>query len=641
MRTNYKHLSCIRPSRFCKGVFNHLRVSNEIEEPNLDEFEDVLSVFFSAVGVEDAEEVEWTLGFVSDALANSVFEPTIWKLLLDSNIIQYLATQLPGEWPGSLIVAMLNCLSNILLFPPEAYLEQIRERYPQDDFIRPLLDYNYWINSDLRFPYVLILSRLTRLYGASSAPLLEHASRLARDLSDKNPEIITVEAVGSTMIDYLAQRYSGATEEESIPMVFIQEYMRRATSNQIRFLPPAALCSLFQGITAAIHHFPQWCDCVYRASFVTIDRDIQQHAEFYPALRESLLNWIAELARWRPGPLKWNIELLTYFGDPDAPDQGRRALEITTLVFNRLWGNHKRFPAQRFCDYGTMMFQASSFAGKRALFACLSAFFDKVAIPADWAVCTSFARDIMPGLHQMMTEDFAEDLDTCTITEDLKRSVCQLLDSFVKCGIFTPKDFIALSWYEARPRNPEGNPRDDAGLEPCQQTPEDRQDTSHSETQLGPGGDGMTREHMNDDILKGFGDRIEPSAGGLGDCGAESGTKYDAVGFADEDGTTEEHEGEMKFEEEDYDDAEESGTEDDNMRIMNEDEERPEEEEADEMDDDTNNSVSGDRKEGDELMARDGDAALEMFTDDSSEDSEFDLNCMTFKDPWPQMSDNI
>jgi hypothetical protein len=135
------------------------------------------------------------------------------------------------------------------------------------------------------------------MHGTSFCALLQSASRLTCQLSDNSPVIITVEAVGYEVINYLGQRYSGANEESSVPMHFRNEYMRRGTPDEIKNLAVDALCSLFRGLAVAVQPFPQWGESthrLYRASFAAIDQAIQNSPNCpgdYQILRESLLNW--------------------------------------------------------------------------------------------------------------------------------------------------------------------------------------------------------------------------------------------------------------------------------------------------------------------------------------------------------------
>jgi hypothetical protein len=115
-----------------------------------------------------------------------------------------------------------------------------------------------------------------------------------------------------------------------------------------------------------VKHFPQWCDELYRASFVTIDQSIRRR-QHYPALRRGLLKWVAGLARYRPKRLKWDSVLLSYFSESDSPDDGVPAWDITTIVFTDSWDCGKNFPAMWFCEYCQTSFLEQTASAKAAL----------------------------------------------------------------------------------------------------------------------------------------------------------------------------------------------------------------------------------------------------------------------------------
>jgi hypothetical protein len=171
---------------------------------------------------------------------------------------------------------------------------------------------------------------------------------------------------------------------------------------------------------------------MYRASFLTINRALQNMPDCpgaYQVLRESLLNWIFGLAQYRPKPLKWNMDLLVSFGDPSSDDEGACTVKITTAVFNGSWGNHKRFPARAFYAYCLDTLGKTSFNVQMLLFSCLSSFLDHVALRSDRRIFAGFAVFYMPAFDEMMTE--AESL-----TEDMKRTVFHLIDSFIRYKIY-------------------------------------------------------------------------------------------------------------------------------------------------------------------------------------------------------------
>jgi hypothetical protein len=616
MRSAYKRGGRIGAFRFCDGVFDHLHELDGIEELKFDEISEIINEFLSADVIRNADTVVADLECLSDALSHTVFEEKVWGLLLDSGIIHFLATQLCSTWPPRLLVIMLNCLSHMLLYAPENELQRIRERYPQDEFVQPLLAYSSWIDCDLRFPYIIILSRLTRLYGTSAAALLEEASRLACVLSDDTPGLITVEDVADTLINYLDQRYSGTNEARSLPRAFIQEYVKRGTCDAIKTLPDSALCSLFRGLASAVHHFPQWCESLYRASFQTIDQDIRQR-EVYPALRESLLNWIAGLAKFRPKPLNWNMDLLICFGHPDSDDEGRRALEITTLIFTNCWGNHKRFPAQSFCEYCLAILGQTSFQAQMALFGCLSAFLDHVARPSDREVCAAFTDAFMPDFDATMTE-------VDPLTGDFKRVVFQLVDSFIRHGLCSFEDFAESCWYTKRPMRGESG---------GQQTSQGQQDTDASEIPAMCADDEVAVQTPDQDADSDIMDspRRDFSPDGATDRGTGRRDVCQRDEFGNEDGTSAEPEsgkGEG-FDEEESDAAEESGNEDENVI-----DEVSENEEEDKQGDELDHCVSDSHGQENEPARMGGDLAMKLFPEDSSEDSEFDLDYIRLVNPF-------
>jgi hypothetical protein len=635
MRSAYKRGGRIGAFRFCKGAFDHLHELDGIEELQFDEISEIIRDFLSADVIRDADKVIADLDCLSDALSHTLFVERVWALLLDSGIIYFLATQLSSAWPPVLLVTMLNCLSHILLYAPEDELRLIRERYPEHEFVQPLLEYSSWIDYDLRFPYILILSRLTRLYGTSAAALLEAAGRLACVLSDTTPGLITVEDVRDTLIEYLGQRYSGTNEASSLPRAFIQEYVKRGTCDDIKLLPDDALCSLFRGLASAVHHFPQWCESIYRASFQTIDQDIQQR-EVYPALRESLLNWIAGLAKFRPKPLNWNIDLLIYFGHPDSPDQGTRALEITTLIFTNLWDNHKRFPAGVFCEYCLAILGNTSLESQMALFGCVSAFLDHVARPRDHEVCAAFTDLFMPDFDAAMTE-----IDP--LNGDLKRVAFQLVDSFIRYGLCSSEDFAESCWYTKRSISGDGGGR---------QISQQHEDTDAWEIPA------MCADDDPDvEIVDSPGEVFSMDGASDRDTGRRGVSQPEECGNEDATSAEREHGEGDGFDEEESDGAEESGNEDEN--VMDEDGERRstgagnrnEEEEPGNEEEEPGNEEEAEEeedKQGDELdhFASDrqrqendsatmaSDPAMELFPEDSSDDSEFDLDYIRLVNPF-------
>jgi hypothetical protein len=76
----------------------------------------------------------------------------------------------------------------------------------------------------------------------------------------------------------------------------------------------------------------------------------------------------------------------------------------------------------------------------------MSAFLDRVTIPADRVMGADCAKALMPGFDQMMA-------DPCPLTEDGKPAAFQLLDSFVNDGICSPEaldelDWLVMTWAE-------------------------------------------------------------------------------------------------------------------------------------------------------------------------------------------------
>jgi hypothetical protein len=255
--------------------------------------------------------------------------------------------------------------------------------------------------------------------------------------------MISVAELGGAMIDYLAKRYCGDTDEDAIPMIFIHEYVEHGLSDQANDLEDEALCGLFHGITTAVDRFPQWCDAVYRASFIRIDADIRKRTQLYPRLRENMLRWIAGLARFRPMPFKWNLELLEYFGDPYSPDHGIPALEISALIFSNAWNNDKLFPDQSFCEYFLGCCNDCSFERRLPLLRCLHNFLQHVAIPNRRDLYVPFFRPVFDFLDNIMTNGG-------TGHADLEVVVFRVMDWFLGHGMCSAVGLDEPSWWAER-----------------------------------------------------------------------------------------------------------------------------------------------------------------------------------------------
>jgi hypothetical protein len=118
-------------------VCSHNHQLDQIDEPDLDEFSEVMRDFFDPADRSDTETMIAAAAFVSNSLAEASFLHPVWEFLLHSDIIRSLATGLGSKGPPNLLMAMLNCLSNILFYPPDDELKQIQERYGPNDIIPP------------------------------------------------------------------------------------------------------------------------------------------------------------------------------------------------------------------------------------------------------------------------------------------------------------------------------------------------------------------------------------------------------------------------------------------------------------------------------------------------------------------------
>jgi hypothetical protein len=93
MRSAYKRGGRVGTFRFCDGAFDHLHDLDGIEELKSGEISEIIKEFFSADLIRDADKVIEDLECISDALSHTRFEDKVWGLLLDSDIIHFLATQ--------------------------------------------------------------------------------------------------------------------------------------------------------------------------------------------------------------------------------------------------------------------------------------------------------------------------------------------------------------------------------------------------------------------------------------------------------------------------------------------------------------------------------------------------------------------
>jgi hypothetical protein len=608
----------------------------EGEPPGLGELSGAISDFFTYVDKEDTELTICSLELISNILVHSPFEEEAWRRLLKSDLLGYLSTQLSSDWPRELLGAMLGCLAHILLYPPLRQLEAILDHCRREDFVQHLLNYTEWVECELRHPYLLILSRLAGLYDAPRAALLEEASRLASALPQQVPDdpdaLVRIEDLGLTMLEYLARRCSGEIEDHVVPTTFVQQYIERLTSDEIICLPDEALCSLFQGIATAIEHFPQCCETVYRASFAAIDKSIRGRGEVYPSLRASLLKWVAGLARYRPLFLNWDLDDLLYFGDPESPDEGIPALEITALILRDSWDNRERFSAPSFCDLIAQSFCVASFARKIALAKCLHAFFQHVATDEDLRGCSISLCELAPGLEEML-RDTQKDPAIFTMIERL-----------VTTGICDPENLPEFCRVAERQSNGRGRAPSDADVDHI----------SHDAPELTAGVDGEpdTGENASEQSW----DRGEGSSGGF-DASGES-ILCSRVCLSGHPWRQDEQEGLSAAEEEEFADATERGHEAEEDELSeaieggieaedneeeeisdpgNEAEELEEEEEEEEKEDERErgNSVNPGTDVPDGYPRKVADIPEGyFFSEDSDDDLEFDLECMRFVNPF-------
>jgi hypothetical protein len=580
---------------------------------------------------EDTELAICSLDLLSDILVHSPFDKEAWLLLLNSGLPRYLSTQLSSTWPRELLRAMLGCLAYILLYPPLKQLEAIVDHCGRDNLVKHVLDYEAWAQFELKHPYLLILSRLAGLYDAPHAALLEEASRLAFALPRGASDLVEIEDLGVTMLEYLARRCSGEMEDHVVPTEFLQQYVKRLTSDEIKCLPDDALCRLFQGIATAIEHFPQWCETVYRASFASIDESIRGRREVYPELRRSLLKWIAGLARYRPLSLNWNLDDLLYFGHPESPDEGIPALEITALILRDSWDNRERFSAQSLCELLVGSFHQSSFARKISLIKCLHAFFQHVATDEDLEGCSESLCELAPELDGML-EDAEED-----------RVIFNMLEWFVTTGICDPANLPEFCCVAEQHSNGNKHPPSDDDLDQI----------SDDGPELTAGVDG--EPDTGEDASQPSWDREEGSSGGFNysadpvlssrvclDGCPQRQDEQGQLSAAEEEEFADATEKGNEIEEEEFTEGIERGNADDDNEEEeisdpeNEaEEEEKEEEEEEEEERDGRNSVNpgANIREGSPFKVTDMPEGG-LFFEDSDDDIEFDLECMRFVNPF-------